>query len=203
MKTLAIIAVFMFSVSVAQAGNYCTHDHNHDLDLPCLVDESDYYLGLGYGKEIPYATNHTATDSEFMTYSLLFGKRISPRLAIEGGYVRAGSLYNEFTGRSTKVQIYSVTLAGRQPLDEKHYFALYGHIGYASSLVTIVNVGNNMHGDWTYGGGLEIALSPSRLWYLRIGIDQYNTGALTVITPGVYEPQDYINNYTATLLYNF
>jgi opacity protein-like surface antigen len=108
-----------------------------------------------------------------------------------------------WASQTIDVHVYSLSLLGRLPIDEGHYFSLYGRGGYATSVVNIHGVGRNWHGDFTFGGGAEITLDPDHNWYLRLGADRYNTRALTVITPGVYEPKDWIMNYNATVMFNF
>jgi hypothetical protein len=63
-------------------------------------------------------------------------------------------------------------------------------------------VGNNWHGDLTYGGGVEFALGPTRDWYLRMGVDEYNTGALSVLVAGQPVPRDKLDIFSVSILLN-
>jgi opacity protein-like surface antigen len=198
-----VALVALLSVSTAQARSFCTNAHDHDLDLPCQVEETMWYFGGSLGRAKLHAENTLTSSTAISSNSVVLGRRISDRLAIEGGYVQFGSFFNIWKSQALNVHVYSLSLLGRQPLDPGHYVSLYGRIGYASSVVTIHNVGKNWHGDATFGGGAEFTLDPNHNWYLRLGVDRYNTGALTVITPGVYEPRDWINNYSANVMFNF
>lgn len=204
MKTALLLAALL-SVTTAQAGSFCTDSSRKDIDLPCKVNDTDNYVGFGVGQSVPYAANHSATAKAFGSWHGVIGRRISDNFAVEGAYIRLGSFYNTKTSQTTNVDVYSLTLFGKYPLDEDHYFSIYGRGGYASSVVNLVPVGNNWHGDITYGGGLEFTFSSpeERNWYIRIGMDQYNTGALTVVPSGGYASKDWVDTYTATLLLNF
>ena len=203
MKTILFSLLVLLSISTAQARSFCTKTHDHDLDLPCEVEETLWYFGGSYGRAKIHAQNTAATVSSLDSNSILLGRRFTDHVAIEGGYVQFGTFFNMWRSQVLDVHVYSLSLLGRQPLDEGHYVSLYGRVGYASSVVRIQGVGHNWHGDVTFGGGMEITLDPNHNWYLRLGADRYNTGALTVMIPGIYEPLDWINNYSATVMFNF
>ena len=202
MKTILFSLLVLFSITTAEARSFCTKSYKHDLDLPCEVEETYWYAGGSLGRAALHAQNTSAVSS-LSSNSLVFGRRFTDRLAIEGGYTQFGSFFNLYRNQALEVHAYSLALVGRQPLDSGHYVSLYGKLGYASSVVNIIGVGHNWHGDWTYGAGVEFTLDSAHNWFMRVGVDQFNTGALTVIVPGLYEPKDSITNYSALLLVNF
>lgn len=176
-----------------------------DLDLPCLVKDTDYYLGFGLGKSQPRALNHSATAQYFGASNLFIGKRISTQISIEADYNSLGSFFNRSTAETTILNAYSAVLVGKYAFDDERYFTAFGRVGYSYTSINLIPVGTAWHGDVTYGLGLEVTLSPAvqRVWYVRMAADNFNVGSLTPITPNGFAPKDLVTNYSASLLFNF
>ncbi len=203
-NTLKIIMIVVFFMSGANASSFCTKSSGRDLDLRCDVDQTDLYIGLGVGHVVSAAKSFNfASSSSTGSFNVLFGKRLSDAFAFETQFMQAGMLYDEVSTNKTEVNVFSFSGIGRFPLDEGHYLSLFGRFGWGVSYVTIQGVGNNWHGDLSYGAGFELGLGSARNWILRLSADEYNTGALSVLVPGQPVPRDKLENINATLLLNF
>lgn len=199
-----LLALLISSLS-AQAANVCTKSSSRDLDISCDIEETEMYIGASFGHVQPVAKsfNLSAGSSSTGSLGVLIGKRFNDTYAFEAGFFQAGALYDAASANMTDVNVYSFTGLGRLPLDSGHHLSAFGKFGWGISYVTIQQVGSNWHGDLTYGAGLDISLSGSRNWFLRVGIDEYNTGALSVLVPGQAVPRDKLDNYYGTLFINF
>lgn len=196
-----LFTVFMFLIIPAKADGIFDREVR-DLDLPCKVFDTDYYFGLGFGSTEPHANSFTSTAS---SGSLFFGKRLSPSLSVEADYVSLGGFYNSTLNQTTYFNVLSFVALEKYSFDEERYFSIYGRAGYAASFINIVPIGSTWHGDLTYGVGLEFTLSPAekRLWYVRLGADRYNTGSLTPVAQNGFMSNDWVMNYSLSLLFNF
>lgn len=205
MRTLLSIGLSLALIANTSNAAGIFDDEVRDLDLPCLVHDTDNYLGFGLGRSNPQAANHSATAQYFGSGNLVIGRRLSQRIAIEGNYTSLGSFYNSATAQTTVLDTYSVVAVGKIGLDEERYISVFGRGGYSATVVSLIPVGNAWHGDLTYGAGLELTLSPAvqRIWYVRFAVDRFNVGSLTPITQGAYAPKDSVTNYSASLLFNF
>jgi hypothetical protein len=186
------------------AKSFCTKSSSRDLDLRCDIEETDLYFGATGGRVRPAAKSFGYQENSSVSTSLgvLIGKRLNDKFSFETQYLQGGRLYDSASANVTEVNIFSFTGLGRYPLDPARYISLYGRLGWGVSYVTIQNVGNNWHGDLTYGGGVELALGSTRDLYLRIGVDEYNTGALSVLVPGQPVPRDKLDIFSISILIN-
>lgn len=188
----------------SQAGSFCTKSSSRDLDLHCDIEETDLYVGVGVGRIMSAAKSFNfQQSSSSSSLGILVGKRLNDTYSFETQYLQAGILFDPASSNSTEVNIFSFTGIGRIPLDSGHYISVYGRFGWSVSYVTIQGVGNNWHGDLTYGTGIEVGLGSARNWFMRLGIDEYHTGALSVLVPGQPVPRDKLDNFSVTLLLNF
>ncbi|MDD2892570.1 MAG: outer membrane beta-barrel protein [Halothiobacillaceae bacterium] len=193
----------LFLSSSAYAGMFSKD--GQDLDEPCLVYDSDSYFGVAIGKSKPSAFGHPANGKTFMAGGVFLGHRFNRRWAVEGSYLNLGTFPDSTANQATALDTFSVELVRRFAVDDYRYFSLYLKGGYAATRISLQPVGSAWHSSVAYGGGIEITASDpeDRLWYLRIGATNINTGSLTPISPGTYVPNDSVLNYGASLIFNY
>lgn len=196
---LVTMAAMLFSTSAmaASCGDQTAYDYDTQLYGVAAIGAGTASSGMG----------------KQGSFTFTGGYRFSDKLAIEVSHAMLGKFALQPTvlvpaQPTVDVNVTSLSVFGKYPLDEWARYSVFGHAGISSTSKVFANVGTpNVTMSKTapsFGLGLEAAIGDSG-WNLRVGMDRYYVGELIQATPAVAATpaQDHIDVIAVGLVLNF
>ena len=160
-SVLSLVAIMALG-GLAYAGGDMTEVVEPVIEVPAMVEESPFYIGLGFGEAY---VNDDFTDEEISSATLMLqaGYQYNEYLALEGRYTfglggsdyDAGNLTNTI-GYDGDLSTWGIYVKPMYPIGA---FSLYALLGYGEVMLDDLAGGDAVEGGFQWGLGASYAVT--------------------------------------------